>query len=217
MNFVPENELLPVPCPPGETEKLPWIVVADDNADMRHYLARLLGERYNVETVPDGQAALAAARERRPDLILSDVMMPHLDGFGLVRELRADSDLKTIPIILLSARAGEESRVEGLQQGADDYLIKPFSARELMARVAAHLDMARLRKEARDNLEEKVKERTAELEEAYSSLAESEEKYRNILETANEGVIVIDAESKVIYANQKMDDMLGAQDYRKYW
>ena len=147
-----KNELLPVPCPPHETEKLPRIFVVDDNADMRQYLARILAERYNVRTFPDGQAALDTARERRPDLILSDVMMPRLDGFGLVSEIRADASLNTVPIILLSARAGEESRVEGLEQGADDYLIKPFSARELLARVAAHLDMARLRKEASEQI-----------------------------------------------------------------
>ena len=85
--------------------------------------------------MPDGEAALAAARQRPPDLILTDVMMPRLDGFGLLRELRADPRTSGIPVILLSARAGEESRVEGMQAGADDYLVKPFSARELLARV----------------------------------------------------------------------------------
>lgn len=126
----------------------PRIVLADDNADMREYLLRLLKDRYEVTAVADGEAALAAARGRRPDLILTDVMMPRLDGFGLLRELRGDPAMQTIPIILLSARAGEEARVEGLDQGADDYLIKPFSARELLARVRSHLDMARRRREA---------------------------------------------------------------------
>ena len=115
---------------------------------MRQYIARLLSERYAVETASDGEAALAFAKAQRPDLILSDVMMPRLDGFGLLRELRADPQTKTIPVILLSARAGEESRIEGLEQGADDYLIKPFSAREPLARVAAHLDLARVRRES---------------------------------------------------------------------
>jgi signal transduction histidine kinase/CheY-like chemotaxis protein len=146
---LPREELLPVPCPTSETDKLlPLVLVADDNADMRQYLLRLLSERYRVQTVPDGQAALLAVREQVPDLVLSDVMMPRLDGLGLARELRADPELATIPIILLSARAGEECRVEGLQHGADDYLIKPFSARELLARVAAHLEMAQMRREA---------------------------------------------------------------------
>jgi PAS domain S-box-containing protein len=132
-----------------ETEKArARILVADDNADMRRYIARLLAERYTVEAVMDGEAALEAARQCRPDLILTDVMMPRLDGFALLRSLRNDPTLNTVPVIILSARAGEESRVEGLEQGADDYLTKPFSARELLARVGAHLDLARVRSEA---------------------------------------------------------------------
>ena len=115
---------------------------------MREYVRRLLAERYDVEAVPDGEAALAAARARPPDLVLSDVMMPRLDGFGLLNALRADPRTQTIPVILLSARAGEEARVEGLEAGADDYLIKPFSARELLARVRGHLEMNRVRQEA---------------------------------------------------------------------
>jgi signal transduction histidine kinase/DNA-binding response OmpR family regulator len=145
---LPGEALQPVlPSADVVDDSRPRVLVADDNADMRHYLARLLAGRYTVQTVPDGQAALEAARARRPDLILSDVMMPRLDGIGLLRELRAEAHLKTVPVILLSARAGEESRVEGLHEGADDYLVKPFTARELLARVKAHLDMARLRRE----------------------------------------------------------------------
>jgi signal transduction histidine kinase len=125
------------------------VLVADDNADMRGYAARLLRrEGWAVEAVADGRAALEAARERRPDLVLSDVMMPNLDGIGLLRALRADPATMEIPVILLSARAGEDARVEGLSAGADDYLPKPFSARELVARVGATLHLARLRKEA---------------------------------------------------------------------
>jgi PAS domain S-box-containing protein len=126
----------------------PRVLVADDNADMRGYIRRLLTEHYEVETARDGAAALAAARARRPDLILSDVMMPGLDGFGLLRALRDDPDTRTIPVMLLSARAGEETRIEGLEQGADDYLIKPFTARELLARVGVHVTLARIRRES---------------------------------------------------------------------
>jgi signal transduction histidine kinase/PAS domain-containing protein len=124
------------------------VLLADDNADMREYVRRLLARHWAVEAVADGEAALAAARARTPDLVLTDVMMAGLDGFGLLRELRADPRTRTVPVILLSARAGEESRVEGLDAGADDYLIKPFSARELVARVSARLELARLRREA---------------------------------------------------------------------
>ena len=117
---------------------------------MREYVGRLLRNQYRVLAVCNGADALKAARESRADLILTDVMMPILDGFGLVRALRADPGTRLKPIIFLSARSGEESRVEGLQAGADDYLVKPFTARELLARVGVHLKMARVRAEAAD-------------------------------------------------------------------
>jgi signal transduction histidine kinase len=124
----------------------PRILWADDNADLRAYVAGLLAPYYLVEAVADCAMALEAARERTPDLILSDVMMPRLDGFGLLRALRTDARTRTVPVILLSARAGEEAAVEGLDAGADDYLVKPFSARELLARVRTHLELARVRR-----------------------------------------------------------------------
>jgi len=127
------------------------VLVVDDNADMRDYAARLLrAQGWVVETAGDGAAALDAVRRDLPDLVLSDVMMPRLDGFGLLRALRSDPRTSTTPIILLSARAGEEARVEGLDIGADDYLVKPFSAQELVARVRSHLTLARKRTAAAD-------------------------------------------------------------------
>jgi PAS domain S-box-containing protein len=124
------------------------VIIADDNSDMRAYVRELLESRYRIEAVADGQAALEAARRETPDLIVSDVMMPRMDGFALLRALRADSQLREVPTILLSARAGEEAVIEGLDAMADDYLVKPFSARELIARVGAQLQLARLRREA---------------------------------------------------------------------
>jgi signal transduction histidine kinase/FixJ family two-component response regulator len=124
-------------------------LLADDNADMREYAARLLRTRgWVVRTAGDGREALELARREPPDLVLSDVMMPGLDGFGLLRALRDDAATHTTPVILLSARAGEASRVEGLDAGADDYLVKPFSAQELLARVGSHLTLSRARAEA---------------------------------------------------------------------
>jgi signal transduction histidine kinase len=146
-------------------ELLPRILLADDNADMREYVKRLLSRRYEVEAVSDGLQALQAARERTPDLVLTDIMMPKMDGFELLKQLRADPRLKTVPVILLSARAGGEASVEGLKSGADDYLTKPFSARELVARVDAHLKMARLRADA-----------LTELEQAFQALRRSEQR-----------------------------------------
>ena len=122
------------------------VLVADDNADMRDYLTRLLRSAgHRVEPVADGQAALEAARIGNPDLIVSDVMMPRLDGLQLVAALRADPRTSSTPVLLLSARAGQEASIEGLEAGADDYLVKPFSSAELLARVRANVELARLR------------------------------------------------------------------------
>jgi two-component system NtrC family sensor kinase len=121
---------------------------------MREYLGRLLSPYWNTVLVPNGRAALAAALASPPDLVLSDVMMPELDGVSLLAELRADPRTKTIPVILISARAGEEARLEGLETGADDYLIKPFAAREVITRVRTHLQMAKARQEAYRELQQ---------------------------------------------------------------
>ncbi len=124
------------------------ILVVDDNADMRGYLEKLLSARWTVETAGDGVQALAQAEAHPPDLVLSDVMMPAMDGLALLRALRRDERTRTIPVILLSARAGEEATVQGLQSGTDEYLVKPFSANVLYARVQAQLTVSRLRREA---------------------------------------------------------------------
>ncbi|WP_409333027.1 ATP-binding protein [Trujillonella humicola] len=126
------------------------VLVADDNADMRDYLLRLLTPRYAVTAVADGQEALEAARAAPPDLLVSDVMMPRLDGMALLAELRTDPRTSRVPVLLLSARAGEEAAVEGLAAGADDYLVKPFAAQELLARVGAHVHLGRARREAEE-------------------------------------------------------------------
>jgi PAS domain S-box-containing protein len=121
------------------------VLLADDNADMREYLQRLLQPGYEVTTVIDGQAALEAARANPPDIMISDVMMPRLGGLSLVAALRADVRTAEVPVLLLSARAGQEAAIEGLEAGADDYLVKPFSAAELLARVRATVELARQR------------------------------------------------------------------------
>ena len=148
MRWLP-GEAAALPDPEGRRERIVW---ADDNADMREYVRRLLSGRYEVEAVADGEAALAAVHARRPDLVLTDVMMPKLDGLGLIRALRADPQMHTIPTIALSARAGEEGQIEGRDAGADDYIVKPFSARDLLARVSACLEMARIRRAAEQAL-----------------------------------------------------------------
>jgi PAS domain S-box-containing protein len=163
------------------------IVWADDNADMREYVSRLLGGRFDVQAVADGQAALEAARAEPPDLVLADIMMPRLDGVGLLLELRADPQLRDIPIILLSARAGEESRIEGLAAGAADYLVKPFSARELVARVETHVTMGRARVALRRN----------------------ERELADFFESASIGLHWVGPDGIILRVNQAELDMLG--------
>jgi PAS domain S-box-containing protein len=198
LSWLPENNLPlsrqssasdQLPLDPGKEGMMtpfekPRILLADDNADMRHYIQRLLVQsNYLVESVPDGLAALQAARAHSPDLVLIDVMMPGLDGFGLLRELRAGESTATIPVIMLSARAGEEARVEGMEAGADDYLVKPFSARELLARIKAHLEIARIRNEA----EEAINYRSAQFE--------------TLVNQAPIGVYLVDADFRIREVN----------------
>ena len=178
------------------------ILLADDNPDMRAYLRRLLEEAgLVVEAVGDGEQALEAARRERPDLILSDVMMPRLDGFELLSTLRADPRLQDVPVLLLSARAGEEAKVEGLTAGANDYLVKPFSARELLSRIRANLEIARLRRESEaalrqvnESLERQVTERTAEVRAKEAHL-------RTIFATSFVFQMLLDPAGRVIDAN----------------
>ena len=159
------------------------VLVADDNADMREYLTRMLGSRYAVESVGDGHAAIDRIFADPPDLVLTDVMMPTVDGFGLLAAIRADERTRALPVIVLSARAGEEARIEGLNAGADDYLVKPFGARELLARVASQLELASLRRETEQALR-------------YRS-----EEHQTLIHQAPFGVYLVDADFRVREVN----------------
>ncbi len=167
------------------------ILLADDNADMRAYVQRLLSQAYAVVAVGDGMAALRMVRQKPFDLVLADVMMPQMDGFDLLRALRADERLKTLPVILLSARAGEEAHVEALEAGADDYLVKPFSAQELLVRIRARLEIARIRQEAE------------------AATRESEERLRKIFEHAATGIAIKDWQGRFIQANPAYRAIVG--------
>ncbi|MGD0558055.1 MAG: SpoIIE family protein phosphatase [Streptosporangiaceae bacterium] len=161
------------------------VLVADDNADMREYLARLLHSAgYQVTTVNDGQSALDNVRADAPDLVISDVMMPRLDGLGLVTALRADARTATVPVLLLSARAGQEASIEGLQAGADDYLVKPFSAAELLARARASVELAKFR-----NRESQFR--------------------RTLIDSLQEGFFLTDQEGTILEANQAFLILVG--------
>ncbi|MCE3230221.1 MAG: luxQ [Alphaproteobacteria bacterium] len=119
------------------TGELPVIVVADDNTDMRSYIVSLLEDSYEIIAVENGKLALEAIHKYQPQVVLSDVMMPIMDGYALTKAIKADPQLKNIPIILITAQAGKEAIVSGLEVGADDYLPKPFSPEELRARTAS--------------------------------------------------------------------------------
>ncbi|XYI02247.1 ATP-binding protein [Sorangium sp. So ce1128] len=118
-------------------ERAPRLLIAEDNPDMGAYLAELLGAEYEVELVTNGREALARVEAQRPDVIVSDVMMPEMDGFELVSRLKKDAERRDIPILLLTARASHREAVQGIEGGADDYLSKPFDPAELKARVRA--------------------------------------------------------------------------------
>jgi len=165
---------------------------------MRDYVERLLSQQYNVAAVSNGVEALSAIRQQRPDLVLTDVMMPELDGFGLLRELRADPQTQELPIILLSARAGEEARIEGLEAGADDYLVKPFSARELLARVEATLKLSQIRQEATQQAQ--AQRREVEI---------AKEQLDTVLSSINDQFLVLDQEWRYVYVNDRVIETVG--------
>ena len=186
------------------------VVLADDNPDMRDYVRRLLGQDYEVEAVGDGGAALEAMRRRRPDLVLTDVMMPGMDGFGLLQTMRSDPRLRDIPVVMLSARAGEEAKVEGLDAGASDYLSKPFSARELLARVRANIDLARVRREAETTLRELNERLEAQVSERTAELQAKEARLRTIFEASYTFQALLSGEGTLLDANATSLDAIAA-------
>ena len=180
-----------LPAPDARGLVAARVLVADDNADMREYLTRLLSPQWTVRTAMDGVQALAIARAWSPELVITDVMMPNLDGFGLLAALRRDASTADIPVIMLSARAGEESRIEGLEAGADDYLVKPFSARELVARAVTHIQLARTRAESN----------------------RQRERLRRFLMNAPFAIVWFDGpEHRVVLSNPQHQALLGGRD-----
>jgi PAS domain S-box-containing protein len=176
------------------------VVLVDDNRDIREYLERLLARIYDVAAFEDGEQALAVILRDPPDLVLTDIMMPRLDGFGLLRQLRATPLTATIPVIMLSARAGEEARAEGMEAGADDYLVKPFTVRELMARVGSHITMHRMRSEL-----------TAREHDQRLNAEAAENRYRMILESISEGFAFLDDAWTIQYVNDRAAAVAGRE------
>ncbi|SDF75288.1 MULTISPECIES: ATP-binding protein [unclassified Duganella] len=169
----------------------PRILIADDNNDMRAYLKSLLDPHADVTMSADGEAAFERLQHEPCDLLLSDVMMPRLDGFGLIARIRADETLRHLPVILLSARAGEEAKIEGLQAGADDYLVKPFSTNELLARVLRQVTLAGEREQQRQD---------ALLREAY---------FHALIDASPVMLWTTDASGQTTYLSQRWYDYTG--------
>jgi PAS domain S-box-containing protein len=159
------------------------VLVVDDNADMRHYLTRLLEPAFEIEAATNGAEALRRIRASRPDLVLADAMMPVMDGYTLVDRIRATPEIASVPVIMVSARAGTESEVEGREAGADDYVTKPFSGRELVSRVRSVLKIAEVRAASE------------------AAIRESENRSREILERTTDAVFVLDREWRFAYLN----------------
>jgi PAS domain S-box-containing protein len=176
--LVPDEES---PQPGSEGER-PRVLVAEDNPDMRDYLGKILGAEYRVEAVADGRRALEAARARAPAVIVSDVMMPEVDGLELLAQLKQDPELRHIPVLLLTAKAGAAELVGGLDRGADDYLAKPFSPEELCARVRA----ARRLHDAYRALDQKHRE----LETAHAQLRRTQEELVHAAKISAVGTLV---------------------------
>ena len=181
------------------------VLVVDDNADLRDYIARLLTQAgCEVVTAADGQAAVALLHRSRPDLLITDVMMPRLDGFGLLRAVRAQEQFRDLPVIMLSARAGEEAKLEGLDAGADDYLTKPFSARELIARVSANIKLARLRQQAAEITrasERRLRELNATLQQRVAEALAEKRLFVDIVEATDASVQVLDHSFRFLAIN----------------
>ncbi|KAJ3153690.1 hypothetical protein HDU86_005189 [Geranomyces michiganensis] len=188
---------------PFNDTRMARVVLADDNADMREYVGSLLAKFCIVHVANDGRHAYEAIMQNPPDLILRhvtsyDVMMPHMNGFELLQKIREQPHLKQIPFVLLSARAGEEAKVEGLQAGADDYLVKPFSAKELRARVRTQIALGRMRKE----LERLVQARTAELQ-------ESARQFQLLSNITPVGITRMNVKGEVVFVNRAWWEIIG--------
>ncbi|WP_395649206.1 response regulator [Planktothrix agardhii] len=188
-NVVVQVQQMPPPQLP-----LPQILLVDDNPDLCNYIQRLLSQKYQIKSVNSGLAALESIREQKPDLVITDVIMPELNGLELLQILRHDPDTQRIPIILLSARAEENARIEGLEAKADDYLIKPFSARELLARVQSILEMTQLRQEATIREQE---------------LINTKARVTDILESITDGFLSLDHQWRLTYVNGASERLSG--------
>ena len=178
---------------PADAVTAPTVLLVDDNRDMREYVDRLLRGHFNVVKADNAKTAVEMLMKDPPDVVLTDVMMPGMDGLQLLAAIRGNPTTETIPVMLLSARAGDESRIEGMQHGADDYVVKPFSGKELLARVQTHLQLSRLRKQA------------------VETVRASEHRLRQIIDALPAAVYTTDAEGRLTHFNRAAVEFSGRQ------
>lgn len=159
------------PPPRNDIERKATILIADDDSETRHILEHLLQQRgYSTRAVDSGEAALRSVSEEPPDLILLDGNMPGMDGFEVVKRLKSEERTRTIPTIMVTGMSDRESRLRALENGAEDFLVKPVDRNELWSRVRNHLRLKEYSDLLRDHnalLESQVRERTAQLRESY--------------------------------------------------
>ncbi|MBK4735333.1 EAL domain-containing protein [Noviherbaspirillum sp. DKR-6] len=188
---------LPFPDTSPSLQKRARVLVVDDNAELGHYIARLLGERFSTETATDGARALESIYERPPDVLVTDLLMAGMGGLDLVRAIRTDPLVSALPIILVSGKADDEQRSHALEAGADDFLVKPFSARELLARVSILVDQA----------ERSRQERTLRAEAEAARM-----RMRMVLDSVSEAFIAVDRQWRITFANGRAASWLGTND-----
>jgi PAS domain S-box-containing protein len=195
----------------SEPDSRPLVLVVEDNPDMRQFVQKSLDSTYRVVTASDGQQGLEAAIALHPDLVLTDLMMPQMNGDALVRELRSRPELDTTPIVLLTARSDSELMVKLLQAGAQDYLTKPVLSQELQVRVANLIGIKQIREVLQQELatqsqDVEILANTAtlskqELQRALAALRHSESRFRQVTESNMIGILFWDAEGNIIEAN----------------
>ncbi|MDO5673983.1 MAG: response regulator, partial [bacterium] len=204
---------VPFRCPEKATDTSKKILVVDDNTDMRRYLVKLLRPCWQVEAVANGADALQAAMAHPPDLVLTDIMMPVMDGLELIAHLREHEKTRGIPIIIISARAGEEAYIEGVDTGADDYIIKPFSPKELLAKIGTNLQLIQIRQDADRKIIENEKRLRAYIQTSSEAVYQMSADWQEMRQLIGNDFVVDTAQPSSTW----IDTYLHPEDHSRMW
>jgi PAS domain S-box-containing protein len=197
----------------------PRVMVVEDSVEMLHYITGVLGQDFQIVPAANGEEALAKAMNQSPDLVVTDLMMPQMGGDRLVAEMRARNSLAQVPVIVLSARADEELRVKLLSESVQDYVVKPFSAHELRARVHNQVALKRMRDVLRlelksqstdvAELSRQLQESRSELERSLEAQRESARLWRAVFDNSAVGIGLLDLEGQFVQTNPGLQRMTG--------